>query len=247
MKQIQEKLTREKAYLNDLLHLKVGIGGREYFRGLLKAAFNLLGANAIEIALRPCFDRVRAYILDGNGDDTSHIRWLTTADRLAITAIGSFDHFVAVYARGNKVDGIVQFFGGISHMVRLSDNYNGPGFCFGYQVDPLRESALAETRNPIFNPDELPKFDEGSLSVDKVRSVYNALLSRFWRDYDERASEGEISHIVDEVLFPRKGGTIAEDMIDELTEKLAKFFASRIGLNFVIAQKCPYGRGYPAT
>ncbi len=140
IEEIKGQLTSEKQYLNDKIRLRAGIGGQEYFRGLLKAAFNLLGVNDSSIALHPCFDALRIFILDGTGEDRNHIRWLTTTDKLAISNLGPFDHFVGIYSKGNTVDGIVQFFGGICHIVRLTSNYNGPEFRFGYQVNPLRNS-----------------------------------------------------------------------------------------------------------
>ena len=39
---IRKKLVSEKNYLNEKLVYKLGIGGKDYFRGLLKSIFNLL-------------------------------------------------------------------------------------------------------------------------------------------------------------------------------------------------------------
>lgn len=232
MDQIRDKLTAEKEYLNDRLHLQAGIGGRNYFRGLLKAAFNLLGANATDIALRPCFDTLRTYVLDGIGDDANHIRWLATADRLAIANLGPFDHFLAIYSRGNAVDGLIQFFGGIGHMVRLSGNYDGPPFCFGYQVNPLRNSDPPEMRAPAFVPDNLPKFDDGyELPGPAVWPIYRALFSRFLEDYHDHAIEGELSRIVDEVLIPYQGKIPPKEVVGALAERVANFIASRMRMD----------------
>lgn len=229
IEEIKGKLTSEREYLKDRIHLRAGIGGRDYFRGLLKAAFNLLGANAADIALRPCFDTLRTYVLNGIGDDKSHIRWLTTADKLAITDLGPFDHFVAIYSRGRTVDGIVQFFGGISHIVRLSDSYDGPDFCFGYQVNPLRDSSPAETRTPSFDPTHLPMFDEGhEMPGPDVWPIYSALFSRFMESYYDIASKGEISRIVDEILAPHEGEILSEEIVSELIENISKFIVTRI-------------------
>ena len=227
--ELREKLFPEKAYLRERLHLRTGIGGREYFRGLLKIAFNLLGAKSVDIALRPCFDALRIYIVDGNGDDKNHIRWLTTADKLAIENLGPFDHFVAVFSTGSTVDGIVQFFGGISHLIRLTDNYDGPAFCFGYQVNPLRDSAPAETRAPVFDTNLIPKFDEGHISPGPdVWPVYHALFSQFLEDHTDRACKAEIARIVDEVLLPHDGEIQSQEIIGELAHKVANFISSRM-------------------
>lgn len=229
IEEIKGKLTSEKEYLRDRIHLSTGIGGCDYFRGLLKAAFNLLGANATDIALQPCFDALRIYILNGVGNDKNHIRWLATTDRLAINNLGPFDHFVAVYSRGKTVDGIVQFFGSVGHIVRLTDNYDGPDFCFGYQVNPLRDSDPAETRTPTFDQNHLPKFDGGyDTPGPNVWPIYSALFSRFMESYYDIASKREISRIVDDVLIPHEGEILSEEIVGELVEQMSKFIVTRI-------------------
>lgn len=229
VEKLESQLISKKQYLNDQIHLRVGIGGRDYFRGLLKAAFNLLGVNNASIACRPCFDSVRIFIREGTGSDRNHIRWLATAEELKISALGSFDHFVGIYSQGNNVDGIVQFFGGISHVVRLTDNYSGPEFQFGYQVNPLRDTQPAETRTPIFNPQQLPQFDDGYEEPgEDARLICSAIFSRFLTNHSHMASEKEISRIVDEVLIPHGDEIISVEMVNELVEEVLKFMVTRI-------------------
>lgn len=232
IEELKGQLTSEKQYLNDKIHLRAGIGGREYFRGLLKAAFNLLGANDSNIAFRPCFDAVRTFILEGTGEDRNHIRWLATTDRLNIPDLGPFDHFVGIYSQGETVDGIVQFFGGISHIVRLAANYDGPEFCFGYQVNPLRDSTPAETRTPNFDPQQLPRFCDGHEKPGPdVWPIYSAIFSRLLESYYDMGSKREISRIVDEVLIPHEGEILSEEVVGELVEQMSKFIVTRIQRN----------------
>jgi len=226
---IKGQFTPEKQYLNDKIHLKAGIGGQEYFRGLLKAAFNLLGVNASSIALRPCFDALRNFILSGIGEDRNHIRWFPTPDKLAIFDLGPFDHFVGIYSQDNTVDGIVQFFGGIGHIVRLTANYDGPEFRFGYQVNPLRDSNPAETRTPDFDPQNFPRFDDGHEKPGSdVWPIYSAIFFRLLKSHSGMASKREISRIVDEVLLPHDGEVLSEKIIGELVEQMSKFIVTRI-------------------
>ncbi|MBC7499107.1 MAG: hypothetical protein H7315_01145 [Herminiimonas sp.] len=166
------------------VQLSPRIGGKTYFRGLLKAAFNLLGANSPDLALMSCFDSARNFILNGVGDEKKYIRWLNTSDRLPIMALGPFDHFIGIYSNGAAVDGIVQFFGGISHIVRLTDDYSGPDFRFGYQSDPLCDSIPCEIKLSMFNPQRFPRFDDGHASPGPaVWPVYGAVYSRFLENY----------------------------------------------------------------
>jgi hypothetical protein len=232
IEELKGQLTSEKQYLSDKIHLRAGIGGRDYFRGLLKAAFNLLGANDSCIALRPCFDTVRTFILEGTGEDRNHIRWLATTDRLNIPDLGQFDHFVGIYSQGNTIDGIVQLFGGISHIVRLTCNYDGPGFHFGYQVNPLRDSDPAETRMPHFDPQQLPQFDSGHEKPGPVVwPIYRAIFLRLLENHCGMASKREISRIVDDVLIPHEGEIMSEEVVGKLVEQMSKFIVSRIRKN----------------
>lgn len=233
IEEIRGQLTSEQEYLSERIQLRAGIGGRDYFRGLLKAAFNLLGVNASDIALRPCFDGVREFILNGVGDDGSHIRWLGTSDKLEISDLGPFDHFIGIYSQGKTVDGVVQFFGGISHIVRLTDCYDGPEFCYGYQVNPLRDSDPAETRAPDFNPSKFPRFDEGHEKPGPdVWPIYSAVFSRLLESHYDLASKKEISRIVDEVLLPHDGKVLTEEIVNELVQKMSKFIVTRIQRNY---------------
>lgn len=230
--QIKQQLKSEKQYLTENIHLGTGIGGDEYFRGLLKAAFNLLGVNAPEVALQSCFDVLRSYILNGEGDATNHIRWLATSDELAISKLGSFDHFVGLYSQGLYVDGIVQFFGGISHIVRLTDAYTGPEFRFAYQVEPLRNSKPAEIRNLDFDPQQLPQFADGYREPGPaVLPVYSAVFERLLKTHSANAVQKEISRIVDEALAPHQGKILTDQILDGLLEQLMKFIATRIRRN----------------
>lgn len=229
---LAKQFTLEAEYLNDSIQLSAGIGGREYFRGLLKAAFNLLGAKDSRIALRPCFDTLRAFILAGTGEDKNHIRWINTTDKLNIPELGPFDHFVGIYSEGENVDGIVQFFGGISHLVRMTSNYDGPKFRFGYQVNPLRDSNPSERRELNFDPQHLPRFAHGHENPGpEVLSIYRAIFSRFLEGYYKMASEKEISKIMDEVLIPHEGEILSDEIVGELVEQVSKFIVTRIHRN----------------
>lgn len=229
IEEIKGKLTSETEYLDDRIHLRAGIGGRDYFRGLLKVAFNLLGVNAADIALQPCFDPLRNYILNGVGAHGSHIRWLATADELAVEKLGYFDHFVAICSNGKSVDGVVQFFGSIGHIVRLTNNYDSQDFCYGYQVNPLRDTDPAENRQPDFDAGQLPRFDDGYDDPGPdLWPIYQALFSRFMKNHYDFATKKEISRIVDGVLAPHEGSLLSEEIIGEFAEQVSKFMVSKL-------------------
>jgi len=216
---------KEKRYLDEALHIQLNFGGKNYFRGLLKSAFNLLGVNNSSIALLPCFDALRTFIVDGVGDINKHIRWLSSSDELPINKMGLFDHFIGIYSHEGNVDGVVQFFGGISHLVRLTDEYNGPDIRYGYQVNPFRDSEPAENRAPVFDPISVsfPKFDDGNKGSAQVQAVYKSIIERLLDRYLKMAKKEEVSKIIDEVLLPHDGEVLSEAILKRLENRLIEF------------------------
>jgi hypothetical protein len=226
---LESQLTSHKQYLDDRIHLRTGIGGCDYFRGLLKAAFNLLGTNNPSIACNTCFDDLRTFVLMGIGESKNYVRWFANNDRLHISTLGLFDHFIGIYTDGSNVDGIVQFFGGISHIIRLTNSYCGPEFQFGYQVNPLRDTNPAETRTPYFDPKKLPQFDDGYAEpVEEVLQIYRDMFSRFLTNHSDIATEKEMTRIVDKVLAPYEGEMLSSEIVNELVEEVLKFMVTRI-------------------
>jgi hypothetical protein len=172
---------------------------------------------------------VRDYVLKSTGDDKNHIRWLATADKLPIADLGPVDHFIGIYSCDGNVDGIVQFFGGISHGVRLTDCYQGPEFSYGYQVNPFRNSEPPETREPVFDYRNFPRFEDGfDAPGPDVWTVYGARVSQLMKAYYDIASEAEISRIVDRALMPHMGEELSPAIIDELVNEVLKFMVSRV-------------------
>ncbi len=224
----EENFSREQQYFSEKLHLGSSIGGSDYFRGLLKSAFNLLGATHPAIALLPCFDSLRRFVLAGTGSVEDFIRWLPKRIELPNVALGAFDHFIGISSNGASVDGIVQFFGGISHLVRLTAEYEGPRFLVGYQVNPLRDSDPAEARMPSFDISMIPQFNEGHRKPgSSARSVYSDIFSRFLEKHYQAAYEREILRIVDNALSPHFGEPLSEKLLDQLGSEVAAFFVSR--------------------
>jgi len=224
--QLRALATSQRGYLDSHLHLQPCIGGADYFRGLLKSAFNLLGANASNIALLPCFDCLRNFIVDDVGSAETFIRWYSSSSSTSgVPALGKFDHFVCVYSDGSNVDGLVQFFGGIGHIVRLGRGYEGQAFKFGYLVNPLRDSDPAETREPTFNINLLPKFDGGHAKPGpEVWPVYKAIYA----NYMERSLDMEISRIIQEVMNSSAPDASPEQIVGEISQKMALFTLGRI-------------------
>lgn len=221
----------KETYCSERFGLRSGLGGEDFFRGALKAAFNLLGEEMTEVALSPAFDGVRKFVLQGGGNASDYIRWATTAESFQVPHIGEFDQFVGVYSKGCYVDGIVQFFGGIPFLMRLSDSFSGEAFQRAYLVDPTREGSPAEIRNPQFDAHALPAFDSGaklpdeaSLGAYQVR--FEALLSRHYA----RADRLHIKALVEQTLSPYEGSVPPEEAVRELQKKLRAFFFHKLGI-----------------
>ena len=227
--EIRQHAVETKTYVNDSMRLQSGLGGDDFFRGALKAAFNLLGVRNAEAALLPICDGVRNFVLNGDGECRSFIRWLNSADEIALPKIGAFDHFVGVYSRNGSVDGYIQFFGEIGFLTRLADGYAGPDFSYGYLVDPLREADPAETREPNYSIENIPRFESGSvLPTEQVWPIYSARYARILERHYRRADQQNLSRIVDEVLLPHDGEIVTKEMIGEVSRKAAEYIVHRL-------------------
>jgi len=227
---IKENLVTEKAYLDEKIIYKLGIGGKDYFRGLLKSIFNLLGVMNTPLALSPEFDDLRKFILEGDAEPSKYIRWLNTDEQINIPRLSDFDHFIAVFTKNKCVEGIAQFYGDIPHLIRLSDGYKGVDFSYSYLVNPFRSTKPAEIRNPPnFEKDLLPGFDNhAEIPNEDVWGPYKTRFSRILKRYYDKADKERIGEIVDEVLIPRTGELFTPELIDELTKEIMKYITHRI-------------------
>ncbi len=227
--ELRRQTAAQTGYMNESLNYRSGLGGDEFFRGALKAAFNLLGASDANIALLDVFDEVRTFILNGTGDCKKFVRWLKTTETIDIPSVGDFDQFVAVYSNEGCVDGYIQFYGEIGFLFRLTECYAGADFRFGYVVDSFRSSTPAEIRNPDFDKKKIPDFDTGSVLPDEtVWPVMSARYSRILERYYRRADQNNLSRIVDEVFLPHNGEPITKEMIGELSRKAAEYITHRL-------------------
>lgn len=229
IEELRGKMNPRQGYLDGQVHLKMGFGGDDFFRGILKSAFNLLGVQNSTAVLSDEFDPVRDYILNCNGENSDFIRWAADIDPLKIPALGEFDHFLCVYSEGNSVFGAIQLFGEISYFLCLSSNYSGAEFKYSYLVDSLREADPAEVRNVDFDPALLPKFFvQHKMPGSDVWPVYSEKMSRLMSKWYKKADRDMLSKIVDEVLLPHDGEMFTRELKGELIQKVTDYFARRI-------------------
>jgi hypothetical protein len=227
--ELKPHLVETNTYMNEKLNLRSGLGGDEFFRGALKSVFNLLGVSNTEVALLPILDSVRQFILHGSGTCPNFVHWLTDLNEVALPKLGEFDHFVGVYSKDGNIDGYIQFYGEIGYLIRLGTGYNGPGFSYGYLVDPFRESEPAEIRNPEFIVNNIPQFDSGaSLPTELIWPSYSKRFSRILEKYYKRADSKNISRIVEENLLPHQGEIITSEILFKLSRDLAEYITHRI-------------------
>ena len=91
-----------RGFVDGSVTLSVDFGGDDYFRGMLKACFNLLGVTYRPIAFQPCFDAVREFIKNGVGGSARFIRWIELSDRLAIPQLGPADQAIFIGRGENR-------------------------------------------------------------------------------------------------------------------------------------------------
>lgn len=220
-----------KDHLDSPLHLKFGIGGPEFFRGILKAVFNLLGATHRDVALSSALDSLRGFIVDGNGDSDSFVGWPTTHDPIPFPRLGAHDHFLAVWSRGGTVGGCIRLFGEFPFVFRFGVGVECEDFCSSYLVNPHRDTESSEIRSHDFDPSCLPAFDEcPHLPGPDVWEAHRIRTERFLAEYQRRAEAKVIHDIVEEVLGPKDGQIITQEDVDEMHKRMMKFVKFKLGV-----------------
>jgi len=224
--QIDESLIRRLAVratkgVEEVVNLQLQFGGPRYHRAGVKSVFNLAAACGAP-AHDPCFDAVRGFVREGRGDSDQFIRFAVKHNFVPATKLSPVDHFIAVVSRGNLVQGFLQYYGALQHVLQLATDYHGPAFCFGYVVNPLRDTNPAETRSPVFDPDRLPKFlDQPALPTEATMAWMRARLGPVIEFHLNAGRKKRIAQIVDEVLGPHAGKAFTPDLMRKLAGRIA--------------------------
>jgi hypothetical protein len=234
-------------FISGQAHLEVEIGGRDYFRGLLKSCMNLLGACDPALALNPSFDAVRSFVLTGTGEVPDFARWSRRIDPLSIPTLARADHFIGIASIRGGVEGVVQLFGEILHPVRLAPTYSGESFQFAYLVNSLRDTTPAEKRNPAFETACIPNFAEQDESPGpEIWTAYKARMERLLRLYYDIADQELVTQAIEEVLTPEEGNPFTRELAGRFSQRVAELFAHRLYKNHE-AQQSPPPCGSPAA
>lgn len=219
-----------ESYIQGTVQLEVGVGGDNYFRGMLKSCFNLLGVVNPDACHSASFNDARSFIRNGSGQSPSFVRWILAPERLNIPRLGPIDHAILVTTRGTSVEGVVQFFGDIVHSFRLAEKYDGDPIHCGYIVDPLREADPAETREPEFETADVPVFVEQSeINTPEVQAAFYERLQRIMETFYDRAHTQIVDQTLQDVLGAHMGEPFTEELADQLAARLAERIARRGG------------------
>lgn len=227
-KDVQAKMEKAKGHIPGHLQLQLQLGGRDYFRGMLKSCINLLGATSTEAVLDPSLDPVRRFVMSGEGELANFVRFPTSLDPIPVPKLGQFGHFVGMVTRNGNIEGVVQLFGGLVHPFQLANGHSGTAINCGYAVDPTRESKPAEDRNPPFKATDIPIFSSQREKPDTdVFAAYTKQVNRFLKAVHERADGAMVNEIVQQALGPPDGRPITDEMIAELSQRLAQKIVAR--------------------
>jgi hypothetical protein len=218
----------------DQLMLTPRIGGEEFFRGILKSLFNLLGVNNAALALDPVFDPVRAFILTGEGGPRAFSRWPVRAP-FELLRLGEFDQFIAVYSRGTSVEAFAQFFGAFHWTFKLACGYSGPEFCYAYCVDPLRQAKPAEDRRPAVTYHSFAPFDDSRAQHDEDTWRYGqeqaaAFLQKHLQRAQLQALKCDAARAIRETLSPPDGRPLTSMDVARVIEATKALALKRLRL-----------------
>jgi hypothetical protein len=234
--QFYENTVGQESQSNEPLTSKQSIGGGPFFRGILKSAFNLLGASNPDIALSSDFNSLREYVINENSDSRSFIRWVGVNNRqdFGIEEKGLFDHILTVYSRNSGVYGYIRLYGEFALSLRLAEEYSDDLFCYSYLVDPLRISNPAEQRNIEVNIGLLPIFeDQPEVADDGGIQSLISMFERFGEKLTGLKPSEEIKHIqckamrimIDSKITPEQKRQRVDALVKETEEKIRKHVA----------------------
>lgn len=214
------------------VQLSLCLGGEDYFRGMLKSCFNLLGVKYPTLVYDPCFDGVRNTVRFGGGDFHKFIRWVPTVEPINVPRLGPIDQAIFIVSRGSSVEGVVQFFGEIIHPFQLTDSYEGEPIRCGYVVDPFRGAQPAETRHPEFDEKSIPVYeDQSPTPTPAIIATFRERSSRLLRVFNrEIALQRIVEEIVEEVLRPYVGQTFTPEIAAQLANRFTERLATHVGL-----------------
>lgn len=186
LKKNLENKTPEESYLNEALIISTAIGGKLFFRGILKAVFNLLGVNNTAIALRSEFDPLRNFILNGTGPMAEEKCQLFSpaASHVNVPKLGRFSHFICVFGRRSKVTAYVRIFGSFEFLFLLTDEYKGKNFQYSYLVNPLGSGEESEERNAHFVVGKIPK-PNLSITGEHISKIVVEMYRAFMAKYND--------------------------------------------------------------
>lgn len=226
--ELRRAARKSQSHLDEAVRLRLSLGGPNFFRGLCKAAFNLLAVTDSSTALRPELNGVRNFILRGDGSGEDYVGWVSTDDPISLPRLGDIDHSVGVFRRGGEIGGVVQLYGNLPFILRFCSGCAGDDFETLYVVNPFRDTEPPESRKESFNPDDIPHFDSCAHLPKEVRPCYVDRIKRILAVYEERADRLVISNIVHDVLGHKEGEIITEEDVNQLLRQVAEFIANRI-------------------
>lgn len=216
-------------FLPGLIEISMSLGSDAFFRGALKSCFNLLGVIYPLEVHKQCFDPVRHFVLHGSGHSADFIRWPKDDTRLNIEMLGCADQFISLVSREQRVVGVIQFFGDLLFVIQLADQYDGQPIHCGYQIDPFREADTAEMRQPDFDDDIVPIFDEQPRDFDRECSAtLSSRLGRIIQVYYNRADSKLVQEVIDEILLPHMGESFTEELAAKFSQRLVERYVERL-------------------
>ena len=216
-------------FLSGLIEISMSLGSEDFFRGALKSCFNLLGVRYPLEVHKHCFDPVRHFVLHGLGHSADFIRWPKDDTRLNIEMLGRADQFIGLVSKGQRVEGVIQFFGDLLFVIQLADQYDGQPIHCGYQIDPFRESDPAEMRQPEFDNDIVPIFDDQPRAIDEGGfAILRSRLGRIIQVYYSRADSKLVQEVIDEILLPHMGEPFTEELAARFSQLLVERYVERL-------------------
>lgn len=179
------------SYLNDYLHLNLGIGGHQAGRSIVKSALAMVKDAGINVKL--C-EHALEYL---HGDDTKAcFGYYNETDPIVNRPEGMPLHCVFVKGdpSSNLIFGYIEFFGLYRIVVGLSSSYAGEAFENSYALDPTTGKVLnLSLKLDLSKSDIAEIYDYKKVDYAKVQDAASKVIQQGMQINDEK----EISRLVD--------------------------------------------------
>lgn len=225
LEELMKNAQVKSSYCNDMIQLKLSIGGHQAGRSIVKSALAL----AIESGINPkSCEHAIEYLLQENGRPC--FGYYYDKDPLLNRPEGVPLH--CVFVKGNtqtrQLLGYVEFFGAFRIVTCLSSEYDGDEFSNCYAINPIEGEILdIKIELNISNSDIESIYNYEMYSSQAIKDAFNKVVS-FHQSVSAKKEQERVIHEAITYAFKNCGAKEGEQLTEAQSQKLTKLIMERM-------------------